>query len=180
VELNEVQIEGLKRLAAERGVSVSELVRQGVDMLLSGDLGEEQRELTRRALAAAKALHSGPPRSCGPSRRPLRGGVRAVTVYMDTSAVLAVVDADVPEHARARPVWGRLLCAGARLHASNYSTVKHGVSGATLTQRVAQRLPGWAEWVSGRIVCAQTGPSRPCQPPTPRYTMSNALLQRSS
>jgi Arc/MetJ-type ribon-helix-helix transcriptional regulator len=60
VQLTAEQTEALRILAAERGVSVSELVRQGVDLLLrsAGHLiSKEERK--RRAIAASGRFHSG-------------------------------------------------------------------------------------------------------------------------
>lgn len=50
VQLTESQSHALKERAKEQGVSVSELVRQGVDMLLGIRIGDP--EVRRRAMAA--------------------------------------------------------------------------------------------------------------------------------
>ncbi|MEW6752155.1 MAG: CopG family transcriptional regulator [Candidatus Latescibacterota bacterium] len=50
VQLTEGQAEGLRRRAREEGVSVSELVRRGVDRVLATPTGHE--EMRRRAIAA--------------------------------------------------------------------------------------------------------------------------------
>lgn len=58
IQLSEEQLRALRRLAAEKGVSLAELVRQGVDKVLresSADL-EERR---RRAMAIAGKFSSG-------------------------------------------------------------------------------------------------------------------------
>ena len=58
IQLSEAQARRLKALAAERGVSVAELIRQGVDTLIPAGAvdGEERRQ---RAMAAAGRFHSG-------------------------------------------------------------------------------------------------------------------------
>jgi Arc/MetJ-type ribon-helix-helix transcriptional regulator len=59
VQLTDQQTEALKRLAQQRGVSVAELVREGVDLLLQtagSPISREER--IRRALAASGRFHS--------------------------------------------------------------------------------------------------------------------------
>jgi Arc/MetJ-type ribon-helix-helix transcriptional regulator len=59
VQLTEKQTEALKQLAHERGVSVAELVREGVDLLLrstSTTLSYDER--TRRMLELSGRFHS--------------------------------------------------------------------------------------------------------------------------
>lgn len=50
VQLTDVQSKALKERAREQGVSASELVRQGVDMVLGTRIGDA--EMRRRAMAA--------------------------------------------------------------------------------------------------------------------------------
>lgn len=50
IQLTEVQSKALKERAREQGVSASELVRQGVDMVLGTRIGDA--EMRRRAKAA--------------------------------------------------------------------------------------------------------------------------------
>jgi Arc/MetJ-type ribon-helix-helix transcriptional regulator len=57
VQLTEVQAAALKRLATRRGVSVSELVRQGVDRVLADD----ERAARRARLMELAGKYSGPP-----------------------------------------------------------------------------------------------------------------------
>jgi len=58
VQFSEQQLAALKRLAAERGVSVAELVRQGVDEVLrAASVDIEERR--RRAMRIAGRFHSG-------------------------------------------------------------------------------------------------------------------------
>ena len=59
IQLTEAQAEGLKELAARSGVSVAELVRRGVDQLLSADYGLDPQERKRRALLAVGKHGSG-------------------------------------------------------------------------------------------------------------------------
>jgi predicted Ser/Thr protein kinase len=58
IQLSQQQLNALRRLAAERGVSVAELVREGVDTVLQGvsKISEEKR---RRALSVVGKFHSG-------------------------------------------------------------------------------------------------------------------------
>lgn len=57
IELTEEQIEKLGRLAQTRQVSLSELLREGVDLLLQEDVSHE--ELRKRALAISGRFRSG-------------------------------------------------------------------------------------------------------------------------
>ena len=57
IQLTEEQATELKELAARRGVSMAELVRQGVDCILARG---EQRERRQRALALIGRYHDGP------------------------------------------------------------------------------------------------------------------------
>ena len=59
VQLTEEQLAALKRLATRRGISVSELVRQGVDAILRGPQAEQERLRRERARAAAGRFRSG-------------------------------------------------------------------------------------------------------------------------
>jgi len=52
IQLTKEQAAELKRLALERGVSVAELVREGVDKVLKESRGLSREERKRRALAA--------------------------------------------------------------------------------------------------------------------------------
>lgn len=59
VQLTEEQLAALRRLASRRGVSISELVRRGVDALLQGPQAEQERVQRERARAAAGQFRSG-------------------------------------------------------------------------------------------------------------------------
>lgn len=59
VQLTEEQLAALRRFAAEQGVSVSELVRRGVALLLRSHQGRTRAELWERARAAAGKFDSG-------------------------------------------------------------------------------------------------------------------------
>jgi Arc/MetJ-type ribon-helix-helix transcriptional regulator len=59
VQLTEEQITELRRLAAARGTSVAEVVRDAVDALLRGRLDPSWDERKRRALAAVGKHASG-------------------------------------------------------------------------------------------------------------------------
>lgn len=59
IQLTEEQAEALKRLAAQKQVSVAELIRQGVDAFIRsiGTVSPEERK--KRAIAIAGRFHSG-------------------------------------------------------------------------------------------------------------------------
>ncbi len=59
VQLAEEDLASLQQMAAEMGVSVSELVRRGVRSVLEGRSKPSKRELLRRSLNAAGVGHSG-------------------------------------------------------------------------------------------------------------------------
>ena len=59
VQLPEEELAALRRLAAEEGVSVSELVRRGVRQLLRSRRAPSREELWRRALRIAGKFRSG-------------------------------------------------------------------------------------------------------------------------
>ena len=61
VQLAEEDLAALQQLAAEQGVSVSELVRQGVKWVLEGKRKPSRQELLERALSTAGIGHSGLP-----------------------------------------------------------------------------------------------------------------------
>ncbi len=58
IQLTEAQARALKKLAAERGVSMAELIRQGVERVLADG---DPRERRRRALAVLGTFEGGPP-----------------------------------------------------------------------------------------------------------------------
>ncbi len=59
IQLTEEQSRALKSLAARRGVSVAELIRQSVDSFIRSSAGLDDRERRRRAIAAAGKYRSG-------------------------------------------------------------------------------------------------------------------------
>jgi len=59
VQFTEEQLAQLRRLAAEKGVSVSELVRRGVDRVLREERSPDRKELMARALEVAGKYDSG-------------------------------------------------------------------------------------------------------------------------
>ncbi len=59
IQLTEAQARALKRIAAERGVSVAELIRQSLDHFLQAARAGDSEERRRRALAAAGRFRSG-------------------------------------------------------------------------------------------------------------------------
>ena len=60
IQFTEDELQGLRQLAAERGVSVSAVVRDAVDLSLARPTrGVDREERRRRAIAAAGRFHSG-------------------------------------------------------------------------------------------------------------------------
>jgi len=59
VQLTEEQVRALRRMSADRGVSVAELVREAVDTLVRTGAGVPQGERQRRALQAIGRFASG-------------------------------------------------------------------------------------------------------------------------
>lgn len=59
VQLNEDQAEALRQLAVERRVSISEVVRGGVEMALESRPGAGMEERRRRALGVAGRFRGG-------------------------------------------------------------------------------------------------------------------------
>jgi Ribbon-helix-helix protein, copG family len=59
IQLTENQAERLRTLAAERGVSMAELIRKAVDALLAGNAAVDVEESRRRALAVVGRFRSG-------------------------------------------------------------------------------------------------------------------------
>lgn len=60
VQLTPRQIHALRSLAAQRGVSIAELIRRGVDVILETAAEPDREEKVRRALAAAGMIKEGP------------------------------------------------------------------------------------------------------------------------
>ena len=58
IQLTEEQARALMELAAQRGVSMAELIRQGVDRVLADS---DRRERRQRALAVIGRFSGGPP-----------------------------------------------------------------------------------------------------------------------
>jgi hypothetical protein len=58
IQITEAQASALKALAAREGVSIAEIVRQGIERRLADDDWNERR---RRALAVAGRFSGGPP-----------------------------------------------------------------------------------------------------------------------
>lgn len=59
IQLTEEQLERLRRLAAERGISLAELVRQSVDVFVRTQNLVDPEDQRRRALQAAGRFRSG-------------------------------------------------------------------------------------------------------------------------
>ena len=59
IQLTETQMEMVRRLAGERHLSMAEVIRQGVEMLLRAPLPPDRKVQTQRALEAAGRFRSG-------------------------------------------------------------------------------------------------------------------------
>jgi hypothetical protein len=58
IQLTEEQSKRLKAAAARKGVSVAELIRQGIDASLAREAAPLREELAARAIRAAGRFHS--------------------------------------------------------------------------------------------------------------------------
>ena len=76
IQLTEKQSEALRRLAAARGRSLADLVRQGVDLYLRTEGRRDREELIRRALKAAGRFSSGSSDGCAEHDRHLAKAFR--------------------------------------------------------------------------------------------------------
>jgi len=59
IQLTERQARALKKLAREKKLSVAEIVRRGVDIVLTQEHVRDPEEIQRRALEAVGQFHSG-------------------------------------------------------------------------------------------------------------------------
>ena len=59
VQLREEQMDTLRQWSAERRVSIAELIRQGVDMLIGAESVIDDEEQRRRAIALVGKFRSG-------------------------------------------------------------------------------------------------------------------------
>ena len=59
IQLTKEQSRYLKHLAVNRGVSVAELIRQSIDMLIKTRTGVDEKERVKRAINAAGRYKSG-------------------------------------------------------------------------------------------------------------------------
>ena len=115
--------------------------------------GEERRRA--RALGAVGRSRSRPPRCVEAPRRLSRGGHRAVSVFVDTSALYALLDRDDANHRLAAEAWAALLESGEALATSNYvvvettALVQHRLGMAAVAALTRELLPVVSvEWVS--------------------------------
>lgn len=58
IQLDDEQYEALEALAREKDVPLSELIRQGVDLLIAASQGATSAERRKRAIALAGRFHS--------------------------------------------------------------------------------------------------------------------------
>lgn len=59
IQLTEEQAARMKTAALKKGVSMAELIRQAIEMLLDKGSEKSEAELRRRAIEAAGRFHSG-------------------------------------------------------------------------------------------------------------------------
>jgi Arc/MetJ-type ribon-helix-helix transcriptional regulator len=59
IQLTEEQAARMKSAALKRGVSMAELIRQAIEMLLARGVEKSDEDLRRRAIEAAGRFHSG-------------------------------------------------------------------------------------------------------------------------
>src|SRR3972149_4948245 len=113
VRFTEAQMRKLKRLASERGVSVAALIREAIDLLAGRAPARGRRALPLRP---DRFLHGARPL---PGRR-----LRSMSVFVDTSALLAVLDAGDAQHPHARAAWETLLQQDEPLVTTSYVLVE--------------------------------------------------------
>jgi hypothetical protein len=58
IQLTQAQAEALKELAADQHVSVAEIIRRSIDIMIGSSIGYTQEERWRRAVAVAGRFHS--------------------------------------------------------------------------------------------------------------------------
>lgn len=59
IQLTEEQAAALRRLSISQKLSMAELIRQGVDLLINSMGGVDKKELIAQAIEAAGRFHSG-------------------------------------------------------------------------------------------------------------------------
>jgi predicted transcriptional regulator len=59
IQLTEEQAKKLKRIAKQRGISMSAMIRRSIDSVLALEYNPDDAEVRERAIAAAGRLHSG-------------------------------------------------------------------------------------------------------------------------
>jgi len=59
IQLTEAQFEALKKLSAAENVSMAELIRRGVDLVLASGSNADDEDRINRALSAAGRFRSG-------------------------------------------------------------------------------------------------------------------------
>lgn len=59
IQLKEEQMKSLKKLAEKKQVSIAELIRQGVNVILKTSTAVDEQTRRARAIAAAGRFHSG-------------------------------------------------------------------------------------------------------------------------
>ena len=57
VQLTEKQSRALRKIAAQEGVSIAEIIRRAVDIVVDKEYLPDREELKRRALAAVGTVH---------------------------------------------------------------------------------------------------------------------------
>jgi hypothetical protein len=151
VQLTEEQLRRLKRLAADRDVSIAELVRNGVDTILDTAESGSQTDRARRALAALGRFRSGRFDVAREHDRYLAeayvGGGICWGRHMHTAVRMS--DERLRRHFRAvrgARCGGRRSCSGAELLDRTDSTPRGHCSPPTMSVSRARLCcrPGWA------------------------------------
>ena len=124
IQLTEEQARALKARARLEERSMAELVRECVAEYLARRPVPNVRELARRARGPQGTLSIGMSRSRRGARPLPRRRVRRVSLFVDTSALLAFLDADQPRHADVIDAWERAIAGDRHLFTSNYVLVE--------------------------------------------------------
>ncbi len=119
VQLTEEQASALKARAVAERLSMAELIRRSVDAFLRTKAPLSHEEKKRRALNAVGRFRSGvTDLSVNHDRYP----VRRVSVFVDTSGLLAILDAEDLYHAQAAACWKDLIERDEPLVSTSYET----------------------------------------------------------
>ena len=118
IRVTEEQGQALREQAAQENVSVAELVRRAIDAFIRSD--SLAFGATGSCPQGCRAVRFGKERYLNPSRRGVGGSVPFFMIFVDTSALYAVLDRSDANHTAAKAQWSGLLQGNDLLLVSNY------------------------------------------------------------